>query len=93
MFEVPPVTVSEEGVNSVETYLSVSVFVPDTHVTTSAVGDVAELPVIVSPTVKAPDAPLTTIVAVVLDETILPTTLLPETDPPWKTPVISLTVN
>ena len=85
--------VSLEGVNSVETYLNVNVFVPAVHVTTSAVGVVAELPVIVSPTVKSPDAPLTTIVAVVLDDTILYEITPPVFEPAWNAPVISFIVN
>ena len=85
--------VSVEAVKSVETYLNVSVLVPAVHVTTSAVGDVEELPVIVSPTVKSPEAPDTTIVAVALDDTIRLVITPPVLLPADHVPEISLIVN
>ena len=91
--DVPPVIVSVEAVKSVETYLNVSVLVPAVHVTTSAVGVVEELPEIVSPTVKSPDAPDTTIVAVALDETIRLVITPPVLLPADHVPEISLIVN
>ena len=88
----PPVIVSVDAVKSVETYLRVSWFVPAFQVTTSAVGVVEELPVIVSPTVKSPDAPVTVIVASVLDETNLLEITPPVLDPEDHDPEISLIV-
>ena len=88
-----PVIVSDDGVNAEDTYLSVNVFVPVVQVTTSAVGAVEELPVIVSPTVKSPEAPVTTIVANVLEETTRLAITPPVLDPAAQLPLISLIVN